>query len=519
MDKSQKTIIGKDVIESLTLGMYEDSRFIYREYIQNAADQIDKAVHSDLLPSKDAGGIWINIDQAKRKIVIEDNATGIKADEVIKILRNIAQSPKRRGVDKGFRGIGRLGGLGYCDKLTFETSYIGENVKSKMMWDAKELKNIINNRSKKEEAADVIDNVTDFITEEEVPDKRYFKVTLENVTNDTLLDKHAIREYLQMVAPVPFHPRFIFKTLIHKELEKNNLSIDEYKMYVNTDQIFKAYTTSIYEGDERNKKKIDEVSDIQFFKFETPSNECLLWGWYGISNFVKQIPERGNLARGFRLRSGNIQIGSEYCLVKLHKEQRGNFYFFGEVHAFHKDLIPNARRDYFLENETTKLFEQKLREFFQGEPYKLYYFASKVRGHQRRVKQLVDFKTEYEKKTQQGFTGKEEVRKYDEKFEKFKEEAEEAQRELKKIATDLKESDTPKKGIFERLTNGQPTDLETVERPNNNVNERPKFLTDELTKLSKRDRKLLSKVFAVIDRVLPKELAENLKLKIKEEFE
>ena len=28
MDK-KKTVIGKDVIESLTLGMYEDSKFIY----------------------------------------------------------------------------------------------------------------------------------------------------------------------------------------------------------------------------------------------------------------------------------------------------------------------------------------------------------------------------------------------------------------------------------------------------------------------------------------------------------
>ena len=36
--------IGKDVIESLTLGMYEDCRFIFREYIQNAADQDRKSV-------------------------------------------------------------------------------------------------------------------------------------------------------------------------------------------------------------------------------------------------------------------------------------------------------------------------------------------------------------------------------------------------------------------------------------------------------------------------------------------
>ena len=42
--------IGKDVIESLTLGMYEDCRFIYREYIQNAADAVDKASVPGLHP-------------------------------------------------------------------------------------------------------------------------------------------------------------------------------------------------------------------------------------------------------------------------------------------------------------------------------------------------------------------------------------------------------------------------------------------------------------------------------------
>ena len=35
--------IGKNVIETLTSGMY-DARFVYREYVQNSADQIDKAV-------------------------------------------------------------------------------------------------------------------------------------------------------------------------------------------------------------------------------------------------------------------------------------------------------------------------------------------------------------------------------------------------------------------------------------------------------------------------------------------
>ncbi len=98
--------IGKDVIESLTLGMYEDCRFIYREYIQNAADAVDKALESSLL-EKGEDAIHITIKTEQRKIIIADNATGIERDNVMKVLRNIAHSTKKRGEDKGFRGIGR----------------------------------------------------------------------------------------------------------------------------------------------------------------------------------------------------------------------------------------------------------------------------------------------------------------------------------------------------------------------------------------------------------------------------
>ena len=116
MDKN-KTIIGKDVIESLTSGMYEDSKFIFREYLQNAVDQIDKAVESGVLVTRQDGNVYIQIDKKQRKIIIDDDATGIKSSEASDILRNIAQSTKKRGIDRGFRGIGRLGGLGYCEQL------------------------------------------------------------------------------------------------------------------------------------------------------------------------------------------------------------------------------------------------------------------------------------------------------------------------------------------------------------------------------------------------------------------
>ena len=90
MDRVAIPIIGKDIIESLTIGMYEDSKFIYREYIQNSADQIDKAIREDLLKDGE-GEIHITIDVDKQTIRIEDNATGISEKQVLPILQNIAR--------------------------------------------------------------------------------------------------------------------------------------------------------------------------------------------------------------------------------------------------------------------------------------------------------------------------------------------------------------------------------------------------------------------------------------------
>ena len=55
-------IIGKNVIENLTLGMYENSLMIYREYIQNAADSIDNAINLGILKKKELIKNNINSD-------------------------------------------------------------------------------------------------------------------------------------------------------------------------------------------------------------------------------------------------------------------------------------------------------------------------------------------------------------------------------------------------------------------------------------------------------------------------
>lgn len=117
--------IGKNIIENLTTAMYENSYTIYREYIQNAADSIDKAVDKAIM-NKNNAVIDILIEFAKRRITIYDNAMGISQSKFRNTLSNIADSQKNPSKEKGFRGIGRLAGLAYCDKLVFRTSTKGE---------------------------------------------------------------------------------------------------------------------------------------------------------------------------------------------------------------------------------------------------------------------------------------------------------------------------------------------------------------------------------------------------------
>ena len=75
--------VGKNILDNLTTGMYSDSKVIYREYIQNACDQIDLAMKMGIL-APDEGCVDIFIDDKKRYISIRDNATGIRRLERIK---------------------------------------------------------------------------------------------------------------------------------------------------------------------------------------------------------------------------------------------------------------------------------------------------------------------------------------------------------------------------------------------------------------------------------------------------
>lgn len=503
--------IGKDVIESLTLGMYEDCRFIYREYIQNAADAVDKAIDCALL-RKGEEAIHVRIDKDKRSISVQDNATGIPKDKVMAILRNIAHSTKKRGEDKGFRGIGRLGGLGYCSKLIFETSYSGEPIKSVMTWDANLLKNIINDRENSEEATDVLSKVTKVETEKENGDAHYFNVIMEDVSSDELLDIESVYDYLSMVAPVDISSSFIFRQKINDFKKENGLTVDIYNIFVNDDQIYKPYTGAIYEDNNGGKKKVDDIIDVKFLMAKDDYGSIIYWGWYSISTLKGQMKPK-NLARGIRLRKEHIQIGDEEICKKFFvktEDQRFSFYYFGEIHALSKGLIPNSRRDYFGESKECIEFEHKIRQDFL-KLKELCYDAQKLRSSTSTIAKGEELRATIQEKEKNGYTSQKERDDLHRRLEEQEKKEEQAQKQLDNVKAKISSKDSPLKSVLEHFETPATPKKEAKDSEKNaietNKESKTRYRTDKpiYSRYSKNEKKLIGKIYTAIGNAIADE--------------
>lgn len=511
-------IFGANILENLTTGMYQDSKVIYREYIQNACDQIDKAVRANILhPGEGKIEIWLDYD--KRVISIEDNATGINADAFEITLGNIADSDKKVGEDKGFRGIGRLCGLAYCKGLVFTSSAKGEDIISIMYCDALKMRQMIdeNGRGKKHTANEVLHAINKFEKRKtEDINSHFFRVDMIDINpeNTDLLDFKQIKDYLSFVAPVPYQNSFLYRSEVYRHAKDINTKIDEYSITLRGEQIFKKYTTILKDS---SGNKYDDVFGVHFKEFYNRDGVLIAWMWVGLSKFQKAIP-KVNQMRGLRLRKENIQIGGEDALQKLFKEDRGNSYFIGEVFAIDKDLIPNSQRDYFNENSARAEFERELKKYFNEELHKIYYDGSAINSAYKKIEAFAKKEAEFKvMDTTSAFV-----------------DADHRNRELEVVLETKKEAETAQVKI-ERMKDKADDLLQKVihrieiERPKPNLKValtvvntdppseiKPPRRTDRLSQYSKNERKLISKIFSIIFTATDSKTAEHIVNKIEE---
>lgn len=356
--------VGKYTLESLTTGMYSDPKIVYREYIQNSVDALENAVSLGIIEANSMRiDIIVNAEEAS--ISIKDNGTGIAALEAPNTLMNVGSSKKRNSNNRGFRGIGRLGGMSYCDTLVFTTSAENEKVKTIVSFDCKKLRQLlIPGEFEELSLSDVLEEITTITTSVEKEEKHYFCVEMEGVNGfSDLLDIEIVKSYISQVAPLPYQSRhFIYASELKAYLEKNGYKIDEFPIFVGESEsdlvpVYKP-NRSRFRAD-RAKRTADDVTRLVCFKVVV-EDELYALGWYGDCSWLGSLSEKE--ISGLRVRKGNILIGDNKTMNTIFREARFNGWTQGEIFVVTDKLIPNARRDDFEQNEAYYSFIETLSE-------------------------------------------------------------------------------------------------------------------------------------------------------------
>jgi molecular chaperone HtpG len=340
----KKPIIGKYILDSLSIGMYNHPLMLVREYIQNATDAIDDFKRLNKV-NKYEPRVEIKIDGRTRCLAIYDNGSGIPSSQCWQVLHDIGNSKKRLNENRGFRGIGRLGGLGYCDRLIFTTKYQNERVCTINSWDCRKLKNII----KSERYFDthgVLEEIIDYEQNDYEGDIKdhFFKVEMITLSSsrDMLLNVPLIKQYISEVAPVPFNKsQFSYAKEIESELKKRLVNYETYKIIVNGEQIYKLYADEVCLRGE-HKDRISGIDSIEL----RAGDSLLAFGWLARMRLLGAVSARSNVD-GVRVRRDNILIGNKDLLSDFFREKRFNNYLVGEIYTIDDHLVPNSRRDDF----------------------------------------------------------------------------------------------------------------------------------------------------------------------------
>lgn len=335
----------------LALGkLYTDPSVIYREYIQNACDGLELAIKKGLITTKEAV-ITIQID--RNEISIKDRGIGVSVTEIGPRLVDPGNSVKYKDNLIGQYGIGRLIAAQYCEKIVFETSYIGENRKTILTWNTEEAFSLIESHEF-DDGTDVIDRVTKVVYEEEEPNEHYFRVRLCGIKRrvEKLVDVQAVKEYVSLIAPVDYSWEFkedYWGPALEENPEYKALYEKEriYRVVINGEDIRKPYSIDIPNKDTSLIKPL-------FMKFEDPDDGLLGWGWYALNEKIIQM--NSVAFRGIRFRKLNTAVGDSNVMANYMKNVSVN-YFVGEVFLTHEKIQPTGSRDGFVDSDQKSEFD------------------------------------------------------------------------------------------------------------------------------------------------------------------
>lgn len=400
-------LIGSFLLESITTGMYGERKNAIREYVQNSFDGIQSAIATKVMRPA-AGKITITMSEDATSLTIHDNGVGLPQRIAVTTLIAVGASRKERGIQAGFRGIGRLAGIAFSRTLQFRTKAAGEDVETIVWFDCDALRRGMLESGRKPATELITACATYDQPKAKDPKAHYFEVKLIGLRNAPVeaLDPLQLEAFLSQVAPVDYHPDFArFRDQILEEAE--DLEIPgplEAPDAVDAEDGEEAADWSVLEDDAETMLERIPVSAVTLaIKSSETAQERLIhkpyrsrmgvndsptdvplssvevihgatgawWGWLGHKAKPGEYQDAG--VGGLRFRLKNIQIdGNELItLVPTSNDIRLPFsrwsnWFVGEIHIDPRAVVPNARRDNFEEDARWLAIRDELTEVCQG---------------------------------------------------------------------------------------------------------------------------------------------------------
>lgn len=379
MSRNIEPRLGVHLLETITRGMYSEPLHSIREYVQNAFDSIRDARSKGILGDTE-GTIRILLDRESQSVRVEDDGTGLTPEEAVVWLLDIGRSGKaanrgKSGQHAGFRGIGRMAGISYCDTLTFETS-TGDGKVCSVTFDARRINRLTRPGQEPMSISDAIgSSVT--VTEAAIEHReRFFRVVLAHVDEGTgFLDDSRMKEYLSEVAPVPYDPRewnFCEDIREMARRAESQESLNTVRVVIcdgegNEKVEIRRPFCDTFEATSRNKKRTITVNNVRPLpsaegENSHPSTEDTSRGWWGWYAVHSRDAKLGDVAfAGLRIRMHNIAIGDERIVRRLFKAPHLAMWCFGEIHITDSRVVPNAQRDAFEPSKPWSQIEEELR--------------------------------------------------------------------------------------------------------------------------------------------------------------
>lgn len=397
----EKNTVGAGILNIITESLYDKPIVVFREYVQNSVDSFNKS--DDKNNEKLSVHVWAD----DRNLYFLDNGDGINEAHFEDEMTRIAHSRKNRVKDVGYKGIGRLSGLSYCNELWFVNildyekasfqlyciSYLKfkmikkEGVYNNLLFSEliTEIGGLDNSPEKLEKIEGLLKTKEDLFIER---NKGFFVILNEinSVLQQTIKDKKDFVDELGWLLPVNF------KSELYMIKEKDlfvELSSEGDKEINN---VIPAKYYNIYFNGTKIERPIDEkmLRDYTFKKYFGYGK-----GFFSFS-LNKITIDKSNKFTGIKIYIDNILLCDENELIPMLKQYGSLRYTVNELIQTAKgigaiiyitdkvNISANARRTFIEVNDGDSINFMKILASFIEEVYSFRYALSKYRSEQNK---------------------------------------------------------------------------------------------------------------------------------------